>query len=239
MDRTLPLPNSKEIRNQVQFRDILNPRLWTGNRLRPEVRLKLFQSAMAFYRFLAIPSLIVKDIVLTGSNAAYNYTVHSDIDVHLLVNISGSDCPDLASNFFNTKKALWSRTFDVNIRHHPLEFYVEDTATPVIANGVFSILHNKWLKVPDRTPPHTDDFALEHKVDALITDINTLLDSEPSIVDLDKMLQKLYDLRQNGLMHGGEFSIENLAFKVLRSLNYIQKLYDKRTDIRDKELSLT
>lgn len=227
------------VRNQIQFHRKLNPKLWRGDLLRPEVRLKLFQSALAFYQFLNIPKLVVQDFILTGSNAAYNYTTHSDIDVHLLVDFSkSSDCPDIMSNFFNTKKALWSQTFDLSIRSQTVEMYVQDISDPLKASGIFSILHNKWLKVPDRTPPARDDSAIETKVNALATEIDSLLEGEPSIIDLDQMLQKLFALRRNGLLVGGEFSVENLAFKVLRALNYIQKLYDKRIEIKDRTLSL-
>jgi len=200
--------------------------------------LKLFQSALAFYRFLDIPKLIVRDIILTGSNAAYNYTSKSDIDVHLLVDFAKADCPDIMSNFCNTKKSLWSQTFEVVIRGHTVELYVEDTAVPVKASGVYSVLHDEWLKVPDRTSPPHNDSAVEAKVEALATEIDNLLNSDPSIIDLDQMLQKLFALRHNGLLHGGEFSVENLSFKVLRYLNYIQKLYDRRTEIKDRKLSI-
>ena len=206
--------------------------------MQPLVRLKLFQSAVAFYRFLGVSGLVVKDIIFTGSNAAYNYTRQSDLDVHLVVDFSHTDCPALASNFFNTKKALWSQTFNVTIHGHSVELYVEDETTPVKANGVYSILHHKWLKVPERTPPTYDDIAVEHKVESFATAIDGLLDGQPTVFDLNQMLKKLFILRQNGLLNGGEFSVENITFKVLRSLGYIQKMYDKRIEVRDKTLSL-
>ena len=152
---------------------------------------------------------------------AYNYTSLSDIDVHLVVNFSSTACPALASNFFATKKSLWSKTYDVKVHGHPLELYVEDAREPVTANGVYSILHGEWVKLPKHEIPAPDDSAIERKVDAFSADIETLLNSEPSIIDLNQSMQKLYMLRQNGLLNGGEFSVENLTFKVLRSLGYL------------------
>lgn len=228
----------KHILKQIQFHDTLNPLLWTGDKLRPEVRLKLFQAAVAFYRFLDLPRLIVKDIIITGSNAAYNYTELSDIDVHLLVDFTHSSCPQMASNFFTTKKALWSKTYDVTVRTHAIELYVEDIDVPVVANGIYSILHAKWLRTPSREPPKADDEALTQKVKAFAAEMDALLSGQPTIRDIDEMLNLIYELRQNGLMNGGEFSVENSAFKALRSLGYLDKLHDKRIKIKDAALSL-
>jgi predicted nucleotidyltransferase len=227
----------KAILQQVQFHDRLNPRLWRDIRLRPEVRLKLVEAAIAFYKFLDIDRLIVKDIILTGSNAAYNYTDLSDIDIHLLVDFVHSTCPDLASNFFDTKKALWSKTYDVTVRTHAIELYVEDVDDPVAANGVYSILHSHWIRIPSRTPPRISDEAIVSKTEELASEIDAVL-RRPSMSRINLMLAKLYDLRQHGLSNGGEFSTENSAFKALRALGYIEKLHDRRTRIRDSQLSL-
>ena len=50
---------------------------------------------------------------------------------------------------------------------------------------------------------------------------------------------KLKKFRQNGLDKGGEFSYENLAFKLLRRNGYIGKLLDIQTQDTDKKLSIT
>ena len=45
-------------------------------------------------------------------------------------------------------------------------------------------------------------------------------------------------MRQAGLDANGEFSTENLAFKILRNKGYMDKLYKSRTQKFDQELSL-
>lgn len=221
----------------IPFHTRLNPHLWQGNRLQAKVRQKLLKSAVAFYRFLDLPGLRVDDVLLTGSNAAFNYTRLSDIDVHLVVTFSVTSCPTLASNFFTTKKALWNQTYHIVIHGHPLELYVEDSDDPVRANGVFSLLHNRWLKQPTNTPPEHDDSAVLHKVGAYADEIDMLMAGEPKIADINELLQRLYGLRQNGLLTGGEYSVENLTYKLLRALGYLQKLYDLRIKLHDEELS--
>jgi hypothetical protein len=224
-------------RQFVRFHPRLNPRLWLHYKLRVEVRLKLLQVAIAFYRFLDIPRLRVSDIVMTGSNAAYNYTSLSDIDIHLIVNFARTSCPALSSNIFTTKKALWNQTYDIVIRDQPVELYVEDTAEPVTANGVYSILHNMWLKRPVATPPKWDDTAVTAKAEAYADEIDALLTGDPQIATINDMLNRLYGLRQNGLMAGGEFSTENMAFKVLRNSGYLDRLRHTRVAAITSNLS--
>jgi hypothetical protein len=222
----------------IHFHNRLNPRLWRRHRLRTEVRLKVLENGIAFYRFLGVKGLHVSDIILTGSNAAYNYTLQSDLDVHLLVDFAGTPCPEMASNVFTTKKTLWNQSYDITINDHPLELYVENTADTVKANGVFSALHNRWLKIPSRTPPAYDDIAILSKAEVYADEIDALVAGEPTIATLNQMLHRLHELRQNGLLSGGEFSIENLTYKTLRAIGYIQKLYDELSKLRDRRLSV-
>ena len=71
----------------VQFHDQLNPKLWRGRELDPKVRYKLLTIAKHFIEFINIPSIRLKDVTISGSNAAYTYTENSDIDLHLVVEI--------------------------------------------------------------------------------------------------------------------------------------------------------
>jgi predicted nucleotidyltransferase len=220
------------------FQHRLNPKLWDNDRLKPIVRLKLFQAALAFYKFLDIPRLVVNDIILTGSNAAFNYTFLSDVDVHLIVDFAQTTCPALAENVFTTKKALWGRTYSINVFGCPVELYVEDANREVIANGIFSILHDRWIAKPSAERPEADDRAIAAKVSALGADIQGLLVDSPDGKQIDQMIKRLRAMRQSGLLSGGEFSDSNLAYKVLRDRGLIDRLYDKRIEIWDRALSL-
>ena len=53
-----------------------------------------------------------------------------------------------------------------------------------------------------------------------------------------ELKDKLKDYRQSGLDKDGEFSYENLVFKYLRRSGHIGKLFDEKTKIKDKELSV-
>ena len=174
-----------KIKNTIQFHKNLNPMVWKDHEMLPKVRLTLLKNALEFYKFLDIPNLVVRDIVLVGSNASYNYTKMSDLDVHLLVDFSGLACSDLAENVFTTKKALWSKTYDVKIHGHSVELYVEDKNHPAKSNGRYSILHGKWIKEPNPIKPNEDDSAIISKAKYFIEEINELIHNDPSEEEIE------------------------------------------------------
>ena len=77
-----------DLKDAIRFHSRLNPGLWNNREhIKPEVREALLKIADDFREFLGVPDLQVKDITVSGSNASYSYTPHSDIDLHLVVEI--------------------------------------------------------------------------------------------------------------------------------------------------------
>lgn len=233
---TVPAPS--DISKAVQIHENLNPRLWKTDRsMRPEVRVRLLRAAISFYEFLEVPKLRIADIVLTGSNASFNYTRRSDLDVHLIVDYERTTCPDLAENFFGAKKNLWNLSHDIVIRGHDVELFVEDEGSSAISSGIYSILRGEWNKSPTPNASSWDDNAVLHRTRHFASQIEALISAfDPD--QMQKMLHKLRAMRQAGLEAEGEFSVENLTFKSLRALGYLDRLRAAMTDAADKSLSL-
>jgi hypothetical protein len=225
------------VNNLIAFHDDLNTNLFENKVLRPQVRLALMRIAIDFYRFLDVPGLKLTGVVITGSNVAYTYTEVSDIDLHLIVDFDNSTCPDLAENFFMTKKSLWNEVHDVSVKGHQVEVYVEDIKRPARSNGVYDLLDNRWMLKPQkRRPAFDDDSILVKAMDlADLIDI-TLVTEDPARIT--RLLDRLRSLRQAGLEREGEFSTENLVFKTLRSLGYWQRLWDRKRKLEDMALTL-
>lgn len=198
----------------------------------------MLRAAIAFYNFLEVDGLRIADIVLTGSNASYNYTSQSDIDVHLIVDYARTTCPDLAENFFGAKKNLWNLTHSISIRGHGVEMYVEDEDRSAISNGVYSILRGEWVKEPDPSAPSWDEKAILLKTEHYAGMIDSVLSGEPDPETMQAILHKLKVMRKSGLENGGEFSVENLAFKSLRNLGYLDRLRQAKENAEDNSLSL-
>lgn len=225
-------------KGNISYSNKLAPEAWSQLKLRPEVRYKLLQSAKMFINSLDIPGFAVLDVVLTGSMANYNYTKYSDFDVHVITRYSDLKCDDLAEEFYRAKKSLWNDSHDIVVRGHDVELYVEDVATPPVAGGMYSLIDNEWLRIPRYDPPDINDRALNLKTQDLIKQIDHAILHADDAEDIQRLLDKLRKMRQSGLDKDGEFSIENLTYKILRNLGYLDRLYQARDDQIDQDLSL-
>ena len=103
--------NKAEYNSPVSPHLELNPHLWEGNVLRNEVRLSLMKIALEFYHFLNVDTKIV-DVVITGSQANYNYSETSDLDLHLIVSYDQIQCQYPVDELFDTKRKLWKEHHD-------------------------------------------------------------------------------------------------------------------------------
>ena len=229
--------HSFKMSDAVTFHDNLNSKLFRGQHLWPEVELQLKNIAQDFLQEMGIHDLDVRDITISGSNAAYSYTDHSDLDLHILVNMKDLPDDDIYREFFKAKKDLYNDTHDITINGIPVELYIQDASEPVVSLGEYSIKDKKWLKLPTKRRANFDQNATKAKYEKLLDVIDTALQSS-KIGKVSKVLKKIKQYRQAGLDKGGEFGPENLAYKALRSQGYITKLYDLRDKLHSKHLSL-
>jgi len=223
---------------KIEFHDMLNPKLWKGYELALSVRIQLLRTAISFIRFLNLPGLKVKDIILTGSNASYNYTDDSDIDLHLVVDPSQTDCPDLAMGFFDTKRMLWNSEHDIKIHGIRVEIYVESANEEPISNGIYSILKGEWIEKPSCRRPSWDDRAVKKKAEHIAFLIDELISQGGDASQAFSLMKRISAMRRAGLGDGGMYSVENLAYKTLRSTGYLKKLYDYAVRAHDGDLSI-
>lgn len=217
------------------FHNTLNPKLWVNNDLKPEVSRKLKEIAEAFIDFLEVPKAAIKDIVITGSSASYNYTPYSDIDLHLLVDFDKvhKDCP-IVGNFLISKKSEFNNNHDIFIYGVPVEVYAESIDNENVHNGLYSLKEGKWIDEPKKLKPVNNDVAVKAKYKELAGLIDEVADKGEAI----ELINKIKRMRKSGLSKEGEFSVENLVFKKLRNEGLIGKLMDIKKEGIDKELSL-
>ena len=100
--------DSFKMSDAVAFHDQLNPKLFHGQHLRPDVDEQLQVIARDFLSELGIQDLDVKDVTISGSNAAYSYTPHSDLDLHILVDLSQYSDDAVYQELFHAKKNLYN-----------------------------------------------------------------------------------------------------------------------------------
>lgn len=219
----------------MEFHSELNPQLWNGTNLKEEVIEKLQEITEAFIEYLDIPSDAILDVRITGSSANYNYTPYSDLDLHLIVDYDKvhEDCP-IVEGYLWSMKSAFNKEHDISIYGVPVEVYAEDSNNPAMSNGVYSLLNEEWIKMPEKIPPTDNDAAVDVKYNELKEAVEKMNDSE----EAEELLDKIYKMRKAGLANGGEYSVENLAFKKLRNDGSIEKLKQIKKENIDKKLTL-
>lgn len=229
--------DSFRLADAISFHDKLNPKLFRGTKLLPVVKDQLITIAQDFLEELGIHDLDVRDITISGSNAAYTYTPHSDLDLHILIDMNDLPQNEVYKELFNAKKTIYNDTHDITVHGVPVELYVQDTNEPVKSLGEYSIKNDKWLRIPTKQRANFDQTATKAKYNKLLELVKTALKTKDSN-KLNKILKKIKQYRQAGLDKAGEFGPENLAYKALRSQGYITKLYDLRDKLHSARLSI-
>ncbi len=78
---------------------------------------------------------------------------------------------------------------------------------------------------------------MERKKDSIIHDIETALLSR-DLARMRRVKERVTEMRKAGLERAGEWSVENLVFKILRNLGLIDQITEKIRELEDSELSL-
>ena len=238
--------NNQEIVKSFEVRDSLSTDIFEGKDgeffMHKEIREKLMDVTEKFMDYLDI-EFFIHDVILTGSLANYNWSKYSDVDLHILVDYDETDYNlELLKGFFNSKRSLWNKQHEILVKGFDCEIYVQDVNEPHHASGIYSVLNNEWLVTPIKTIESIDKSMILKKSEDFedkIDEISERFDKGEDVLEDIKLLKvKLKKFRQSGLDDGGEFSYENLAFKLLRRNGYIGKLLDIQTKTTDKKLSI-
>ncbi len=211
---------------EYQSQGELNPKLWDGYQLKSNVRKGLMHIAEKFYEFLEIDTKII-DVVLIGSNANYNWTRHSDIDLHIIINyLHVGDNLHLVENYMRAKKSIWSTNYPLTYQGMNIELYAQDSNQRIHSSvGVYSIANNKWIQQPSADIIQIDDALIQQKAEPYQYEIQKLKPNDPKLnLKIKSILLKLRNLRKSGLDKRGEYSVENMAYKYLRNHGLIDKL---------------
>jgi hypothetical protein len=194
---------------------------------------------------LKIPKVDIDDIIVTGSIVNYNWSDYSDVDLHIVIDISEvDDNMDLAKDYLNAKRWVWNEQHNITLGGFEVEIYMQDVNEPHHSTGVYSILGNKWEIKPKKFDEEYDRANVKKKSSDLMNRIESL-ESEISKGDYDELIGKIEKLRKKikrmrsaGLSDKGEYSVENITFKVLRRTGYMGRLLDLQTKAYDLSLSI-
>jgi hypothetical protein len=139
---------------------------------------------------------------------------------------------------------LFNTDHDIKIFGYEVELYVQDSNEAHFSSGVYSVLFDEWSNKPKKEKVTIDKNLIREKSKQWMEIIDTALDAASDVTAddareiLKKCKNKLKKYRTCGLEKEGEYSDENLVFKVLRRNGYIEKLMNFENDVVDKELSI-
>jgi hypothetical protein len=217
----------------ISYSSELNPKLWDNNQLILEVRVQLLKIARHFADFLNVKRLNLRDITISGSNAAYGYNDSSDLDLHLVADIATDEMAEL----YDAKKNVYNTKYNIKIKGIDVELYVQDSQQAHHSAGIYSVLNNKWLSEPKNEIPTATHQEVKSKARNYAGRINQALKSNDLNTSKETMVN-IRRLRQAGLESGGEGSVENLAFKLLRARGQIDRLVKHINKLESAGLSI-
>jgi len=246
------MSNLKNILQSFQLKDELNPKIWEKTKndeytMRSKVRTHLLEIAYDFIDSLGV-DIIVSDIIMTGSLANYNWSNYSDVDIHIIADYSQfpKNTQELYDELFRLRKTVHGLKRKITIFGYDVELYVEDETIKrdVQSAGRYSILMDEWVVEPSKESVKIKETEIQEKAKKWMSIIDGV---EESIQDedietakklIEKYVTKIRKFRECGLEKGGEYSDENLVFKILRRNGYLEKIREMKDKIVDKKLSL-
>ena len=226
------------------LKDELNPEVWNDFSINEDIRKELLKIAQDFYISIEL-DCDVKDIILTGSLANYNWSKkYSDFDLHIVVDLSdvgGNE--ELAKKYVDAVKINWNEKHDIKVDGYEVEIYVQDIDEEHKSSGIFSLMNDKWIVKPTKLDIKIDEKSIERKasnimesIDKIESEIDNDDNYENSIEDISKVWEKIKNSRKDGLeSENGEYSVGNLVFKLLRRNNYISRIMDLKRYAYDKQ----
>lgn len=224
----------------------LDPQFWVNDQLKPKVAKRLSKIAVEFIKGLDIKGAQdFEDIRLTGSIANYNWSKYSDIDLHIVVDFSKIDeNTELVKSFFDNARMRWNDLHDITIYGAEVEIYVENVGDIHKSSGIYSLTDEKWIVEPSPEIIEFDYLTARKKADSLQTQVN-LIDKfaqqkpRAALKSIERLKDKIRRTRRAGLNSPEqEYSAENIAFKILRREETLDKLNDLKYDVYDRILSI-
>ena len=228
------------------LKDNLNDKVWNKFELNRDIREKLLKIGQDFFDETEIKTDVI-DIVLCGSLCNYNWSErYSDYDLHIIVNMKDIDDDiELAEKLCDYAKKMWNTKHDIKIEGYDVEVAIQDSEELQNSvrdgrmGGVYSLLNDQWIKKPQKVEFEPDEKLIRMKAETVMSSVDEL-DVEEEYAEfkekIDKVWKKIKDFRKSGLeSEGGEFSVGNLVFKLLRRNGYIQKVIEMKNKSYDKQ----
>lgn len=228
-----------ETKTFIEMHDTLNPKLWDGDALKPEIKKKCMEIVDTFKDQALEDSdnFEILDVELIGSNCNFNYNDKSDIDIHIIVNLP-SDSYEY--RYFQLLGRYWKADHDIEINGYPVELYIQSKDEKTTENaGTYSLLKGKWKHEPKKydIPKHFDEKKVKQAVEAEFKKISEMK-TKNNIEPLHDYVEEMRSKRKKSLKKEGEYGFDNLVYKSLRANGAFKDISDYVNLLTTDKLSL-
>ena len=222
----------------------LDPRIWNGDTIKPEVRERSLAIVDRIIADSRITDLTVDAVELFGSNASYEYDDTSDYGIHVFVRSSALN-PEQLGDMFRLLNDYVERRQEGRITFNgvvvEVTFHGErtDNYRPSPGIGQYSVSQARWIERPVKQPNNFDRATMATDMKKFIGQYNDLATAYAAdkkgfecsrFGDLDSAMS-VY--RNSGFAEGlGSRSTQNLAYRALRRLNV--SIPDMVDDLEDE-----
>jgi predicted nucleotidyltransferase len=237
------LPKKLKSDIEIEYHKNLNPQFWLNNHLKSGIRKNLLNLAKFYFKQLDL-GVELKDVIFTGSLANYNYTNLSDVDLHLIIDYKKlTNDDEFAKEFFSNKRSIWADSNEIKVNGFPVEIYVQDVSEldDKGMGSMYSLLNNKWIKKPKYKLPQVEKHLITTKVNKyldILNKISMMDDSIKKVEAYNKVFEKMRTDRKKATQKEGEFSVDNLVFKVLRNKGVFDIIKNNKKEIVNNLFSM-
>lgn len=223
MARTYTFLAEKARDNYNAINEELNPRLWSGKQMKPEVRDAILDLSEKFRKELGLTKEEVDTIKIVGGNASFQWSPESDADITIEL--------DPQSGMTRKRfKALSKLTSVLNfelmpkINGIPTNFFLalRGLNAPIRDQSVFDVANDQWVHKPS-TKEQVDGPVVLQKAQEFLEQIKTACESDDFECHKN-LLSKIKAYRARGLKSGGELSFANAVYRHLSRSGEIERL---------------
>lgn len=242
----------KQLKKLLLIKEELHPLLFDNNGIMFEEKRKKFLELTDFIikkSLRTIKDYEIEDIILVGSSASYFYSIWSDFDVKIILNLDRNKA--VGTNFSKFLKVLnnsfycVSTRFRVDKRFVDLKFGHDEN----YVMGNYSILHNKWnihprndFDMSEITPKRL--IKMFYNIQALAYEKFSEIKSDNGIFSFEeiekaKRLYSYYLSADEKVRADVDKGLADfLTFKLIRKMKYLNNVVDFERQTTNDALSL-
>lgn len=216
----------------TDFPKELDPRLWAGDKMRPDVRARVLEIVNALFADLKMADVTIKNVEVQGSTVSYEYDDNADLSVRVFIDTSKykgdvKGLNTLLKTYTDYLEAAYEGRILLRGVFLEPQFYAIKSASlePQPGIGHYSVTEDAWMERPSIQESHFDRDQMKLDAKRIIAEYNLLISdyfADKKSFDcgrLTNFTKEMRSYRGAGIDKYGTRSTSNLTYRMLRRLN--------------------